>query len=143
MTFVWTVAASSKRLTVFPTERAREHRCEPVVEGSGDFPSEFHVGCLIRSDWDDICFHQEDVGRLQDRVAEKAVRRPRGLQLAQLVLERRDSLCARDGDEHREIEEQSRVPETTELHVMIGNDDEVVVAVLERHTVPQRPDDVP
>ena len=103
MTLARTVSASSKRLIVFPTDRlifgdpsvpgsvpdfgARaigtgKTGAKRSIEAPGDLASELDVGGLVRADRNDVGPHEEDVGRLQDRVSEKAVRRPRDMQLA-------------------------------------------------------------
>ena len=61
---------------------------------------------LIAAHRDEVALDHEDVGGLQDRVPQEAVRGDREVVVAHLVLEGRDPLGARNGDEHREIKEE-------------------------------------
>ncbi len=44
-----------------------------LVEAAGDFAGELDVGGLVLADGDEVGLVDEDVGRLEERVAEEAV----------------------------------------------------------------------
>src|SRR6266513_369944 len=87
----------------------REDRGEQLVEATRDLARELDVGFLVAPDRNEVTLHDEDVGRLQHRVAEKAVGGLRESMIAQLILQRRDALDPRDRDEPRE--EKMQLPD--------------------------------
>src|SRR5207245_5758758 len=86
--------------------RDREDGPEKIVEPTSDLARQLDVRLLVAADRHEVALHHEDVGGLEDRIAEESVRRQRQIVVAHLFLERRNPLRPRNGNEHREIEEE-------------------------------------
>ena len=77
-----------------------------IAVGAMDAPFAGPHFFLAAAPSDQIALHDEDVRRLQHRVAEQPIRRLREAVIAQLVLQRRDALHPWDRNEPREVKMQ-------------------------------------
>jgi len=98
------VSARQKDVARDQCVRNGKDRSELLVEAAGDLAGELDMRFLVPTHRDEITFHAEDVGRLQDRIAQEPVRRLRDVVIAHLLLQRRNALRAGDGDEHRKVQ---------------------------------------
>ena len=83
-----------------------KHLAVEVVEAAGDLAGDFQVGRLVLADRDEVAAHDQDVGRLEDRVAEQAVRGGLELEVADDVFEGGSALEPGHRDQHAEQQVQ-------------------------------------